>query len=139
MQSPPRPAGGVSKTKPRIFWDQCYGSSDLRCIDFDWKRINEIAQIRGEEETNKAVRKGYEEAAQDFERSDWIVFRYGTEEERTAYQGKGGQCLSDFECGVAEEIACKVRLVKGRFSMRKTSGKLFGCGTGWEDDKGKSK
>jgi hypothetical protein len=67
-----------------------------------------IAQIRGEEETNKAVRKRYEEAAQDFERSDWIVFRYGTEEERTAYQGKGGQCLSDFECGVAEEIACKV-------------------------------
>jgi hypothetical protein len=91
-----------------IFWGQCYGSSYLRCIDFDWERISEIAQILGEEETNKAVRKGYEEAAQDFERSDWIVFRYGTKEERTAYQDKGGQCLSDFECGVAEEIACKV-------------------------------
>ena len=79
-----------------IFWGQCVSNSDLRDIVFDWNRVNEIAQILGEEETNKAVRKGYEEAAQDFERSDWIVFRYGTQEERTAYQDKGGQGLSEF-------------------------------------------
>jgi len=47
-----------------IFWGQCVSNSDLRDIDFDWNRVNEIAQILGEEETNKAVRKGYEEAAQ---------------------------------------------------------------------------
>ena len=91
-----------------IFWGQCFGNSDLRDTDFDWNRVNEIAQILGEEETNRAVKKAYEETAHDFERSDWIVFRFGTQEERTAYQDKGGQCLSNFECGVAEEIACKV-------------------------------
>lgn len=91
-----------------IFWGQCVSNSDLRDIDFDWNRVNEIAQILGEEETDRAVKKAYEETAQDLERSDWIVLRYGTQEERTAYQDKGGQGLSDFECGVAEEIACKV-------------------------------
>src|ERR1700730_16588051 len=91
-----------------IFWGQCYGSSDLGRIDLDWHRVNEIAQILGEEETKKAVRKAYEETAQHFEQSDWIVFRYGTQKERTAYQDEGGECLSHFECGVAEEIARKV-------------------------------
>ena len=91
-----------------IFWGQCYGSSDLRRIDLDWIRVNEIAQIFGEEETKKAVGKAYAETAQLFEQSDWIVFRYGTQEERTAYQDDGGECLSHFECGVAEQIACKV-------------------------------
>ena len=91
-----------------IFWGQCYGSSDLRRIDLDWIRVNEIAQIFGEEETQKAVGKAYAETAQLFEQSDWIVFRYGTQEERTAYQDDGGECLSHFECGVAEQIACKV-------------------------------
>jgi hypothetical protein len=91
-----------------IFSGQCFGSSDLRRIDFDWQRINEIAQILGEADTDKAIKKANEEAAQDFKQSDWIVFRYGTQEERTSYQDNGGQCFWDFECGVAEEIARKV-------------------------------
>jgi hypothetical protein len=91
-----------------IFWGQCFGSSDLRRIDFDWKRVNEIAQILGEEETDRAVKKAYEEVAQDFDRSDWIVFRYGRRKERSLYQDKGGQGLSHFDCGAAEEIARKV-------------------------------
>jgi hypothetical protein len=36
-----------------IFWGQCFGSSDLRRIDFDWQRVDEIAQILGKEETDK--------------------------------------------------------------------------------------
>jgi hypothetical protein len=91
-----------------IFWGQCFGSSDFRRIDSDWERVNEIAQILGKEETEKAVKKAYEEVAQDFERCDWIVFQYGTQEERTLYQDDGGQGLSDFEPGEAEEIACRV-------------------------------
>jgi hypothetical protein len=91
-----------------IFWGQCVGGSDLRRIDFDWTRVNEIAQILGQAETDRAVMKAYEEAAQDFEQSNWIVFRYGTREERTFYQDNGGQCFSDFERGVVEETACKV-------------------------------
>jgi hypothetical protein len=86
-----------------VFGCQSYGSYDLQR-----NRINEIAQILGDEETDRAVKKAYEEAAQDFDKSDWIVFRYGTQKERTAYQDKGGNALSDFECGVAEKIACKV-------------------------------
>jgi hypothetical protein len=44
-----------------IFWRQCFGGSDLRRIDFDWQRVNEIAQFLGEEETDKAIRETYEE------------------------------------------------------------------------------
>jgi hypothetical protein len=91
-----------------IFWVQCCDSSDLGRIDFDWKRVNEIAQILGKEETDKAVKKAYEEIAHEFEHDDWIVFRYGASKEQTAYQDKGGQCLSDFERGEAEEIVCRV-------------------------------
>ena len=53
-----------------IFWGQCFGSSDLRRIDFDWQRVAEIAQILGEEETDKAVKKAYEETALEFEQDD---------------------------------------------------------------------
>jgi len=88
-----------------IFWGQCFGSSDFRRVDFDWQRVNEIAQILGQAETESAVKEAVEEAALLFEQSDWIVFRYGTQKERTAYQDKGGQGLSQFECGVAEAIA----------------------------------
>src|ERR1700722_904924 len=88
-----------------IFWGQCFGGSDLRRIDFDWQRVNELALILGEVETHEAVKKAYEEAAQDFRRSDWIVFHYGTQEERTLYQDKGDQGLSDFEPGEAEKIS----------------------------------
>jgi hypothetical protein len=91
-----------------IFWGQCFGKSDLRCIDFDWQRVNEIAQILGKEETDKAVDIAYEETALEFERDDWVVFRYGTHDEQRAYQDKGGQFLSDFEPGEGEEIACRV-------------------------------
>jgi hypothetical protein len=91
-----------------IFWGQCYGSSDFRRIDFYWERVNEIAQILGKEETDKAVTKAYEETALEYEREDWIVCRYGTNDERRAYQDRGGQCLSDFAPGEAEQIAQRV-------------------------------
>ena len=91
-----------------IFWGQCFGGSDLRRIDFDWQRVNELALILGEAETHEAVKNAYEEAAQDFRQNDWIVFNYGTQEERTLYQDSGGQFLSDFEPGEAEEIAQRV-------------------------------
>ena len=91
-----------------IFWGQCFGNSDLRCIDLDWQRVDEIAQLLGEEETDKAVKKAYEDIGHEFERDDWIVFRYGTWDEQRAYQVKGGQFLSDFEPAEAEEIACRV-------------------------------
>jgi hypothetical protein len=58
-----------------IFWGQCLSGSDLWRIEFDWQRVNEIAQILGKEETGKAVKKAYEKAAQACERCDWIVFR----------------------------------------------------------------
>jgi len=90
-----------------IFWDQCFGTSDLRAIDFDWNRVNEIAQILGTEKTDKAVTEAFEEEAQTFERHNWIVFRYGTEEERAAYQDLGVG-FQDFEYGVAEEMARRV-------------------------------
>jgi hypothetical protein len=91
-----------------IFWGQCFGGSDLRRIDFDWQRVNELALILGEAETHEAVKKAYEEAAQDSDQSDWIVFRFGTSKEQTMYQDKGGQGLSHFKRGRAEEIASKV-------------------------------
>lgn len=91
-----------------IFEGQCFGTSDARCIDSDWNRVNEIAQILGKEQTDKAVKKAYEEAAQRYERSDWVVFRYGNEQEQGSYQDKGGQEFLDFKCGEAEEIACRV-------------------------------
>jgi hypothetical protein len=92
-----------------IFWGQCFGSSDFRRIDFYWHRVNEIARILGDAETDRAVAKAYEEMSQGFgpDRGHWIVFRYGTREERTAFQDQGGQFLEDFEPGVAEEVARK--------------------------------
>src|ERR1700730_18115854 len=80
-----------------IFWGQSFGSSDFRAIDRDWERVNEIAHILAEAETNKAVTKAYEEIALEFDQCDWIVFRYGTEKEQTAYQSKGGQDFSHFK------------------------------------------
>jgi hypothetical protein len=77
-------------------------------MDFDWKRVNEIPQILGAEETDRAVKKAYEEVAQEFDQSDWIVFLYGRRKEWTLYQDKGGHCLFDFKRGEAEEIACRV-------------------------------
>ena len=91
-----------------IFWGQCVGNSDLRSIDFDWQRVDEIAQILGSEESDRAIVEAYEEAAQRYERCDWVVFRYGNEQERRSYQDRGGQAFLDFKCGEAEEIAGNV-------------------------------
>jgi hypothetical protein len=57
-----------------IFWGQCFGSSDLDEISFDWNRVNQIAEMLGPTETDRAIAKAYEEAAQRYERSDWVVF-----------------------------------------------------------------
>jgi hypothetical protein len=91
-----------------IFWGQCFGTFDLDDIYSDWNRVDQIAQILVSEETDRAITEAYEKAAQRYERSDWVVFRYGNEQEQKSYQDKGGQAFSDFKCGEAEEIACKV-------------------------------
>jgi len=91
-----------------IFWSQCCGGSDWQQIDNYWGRVDEIGEILGKEETEKAIGAAYEEAAQRGDANDWIVFRYGTSEEARAYADEGGQCFLDFEPGVAEEIASKV-------------------------------
>jgi hypothetical protein len=88
-----------------IFWGQCVGGSALRRVDFAWQRVNDIPQIAGKDEKDGAVIQAYEDAAQECERSHWIVFCFGTREERTLYQDQGGQCLWDFASGVSEEIA----------------------------------
>ena len=36
-----------------IFAGQCFSSSDFRRIDSDWNRVNEIAKILGEEQTDR--------------------------------------------------------------------------------------
>jgi len=91
-----------------LFWGQCFGSSDLRRFHLDWKRVNEISDVLGDKATRKAVEEAYQQAAQDFDRTHWIVFRYGTREEQDAYQEMGGQFLEEFEDGVADRLASQV-------------------------------
>jgi len=91
-----------------IFWGQCFGSSDLWDIHLDWKRVNEISDVLGDEATRKAVEEAYQQAAQDFDHNHWIVFRYGTREEQDAYQEMGGQFLEEFEDGAADRLASQV-------------------------------
>jgi hypothetical protein len=84
--------------------------SDLRRIDFDRKRVDEIAQLLGAAETDKAVTNAYEEAALDYEHCHWIVFRYGTRKEQTLYQKKGYPQLLAFKREVREKIAGSVAI-----------------------------
>lgn len=91
-----------------VYWGGCIGRSDLRRIDFDWNRVNEIEKILGHEANHAAVEEAFQQAAQDFDRNHWIVFRYGTREELDAYQEMGGQCFEEFEDGVACRLASKV-------------------------------
>jgi len=91
-----------------LFWGQCFGSSDLRRIDLDWKRVNEIAKVLGDELTRTAVEEAYQQAAQHYDRNDWIVFLFGTQEEEEAYQNIGGQFLEEFPEGVADRLASQV-------------------------------
>ncbi|HKN16550.1 MAG TPA: hypothetical protein VJX47_06390 [Candidatus Sulfotelmatobacter sp.] len=91
-----------------IFWGQCYGLSDVDQIGFDWARVREIEKMLGHEATRTAIEEAYSKAAQDYDRNHWIVFRYGTAEERAAYQKMGGQCLKEFEDGLAERLVSQV-------------------------------
>jgi len=91
-----------------IFWGQCFGSSDLQHIHHDWKRVNDIADVLGDEATHTAVEEAFQQAAQDFDRNHWIVFRYGTSEEGEAYREAGGQCFEEFSDGVADRLASQV-------------------------------
>jgi len=91
-----------------VFWGQCYGGCEIREMNFDWKRVSEIAAVLGVEATRTVVEDAYQEAAQDYDRNDWIVFRYGTHEEKNAYQEMGGQCLEEFDAGVADRLASQV-------------------------------
>jgi hypothetical protein len=91
-----------------IFWGQCFGNSDLRRIDRDWNRVNEIAKVIGEQATDSAVEEALLSASQDFNRNHWIVFWYGNTEEKNVYQNEGGQALDGFEDGAASNLASKV-------------------------------
>ena len=91
-----------------IFFGQCFGSSDIRFIDSCSKRVDEIAEVLGDEATDAAVEYAYQQAAKNFDRNHWIVFRYGTREEKDAYQKLGGQCFEEFKDGVAEKMASQV-------------------------------
>jgi hypothetical protein len=91
-----------------IFWGQCFGNSDLRRIDRDWQRVNEIARVLGEQGTATAIEEAFLQTFQDFDRNYWIVFRYGTDEEQNSYQHAGGQAFDEFEDGIASNLASKV-------------------------------
>jgi hypothetical protein len=91
-----------------MFWGQCYGLSDLDQIDFDWARVREIEKMFGHEATRTAIEEAYSKAAQDYDRNHWIVFRYGTDEERAAYQEVLGQCFEACKDGLADKLASQV-------------------------------
>jgi len=91
-----------------LFWGQCFGSSDLQRIHLDWKRVNEISAMLGDKATRTAVEEAFQQAAQDFDRNHWIVFRCGTSEEGEAYRETGGQCFEEFPDGVADRLASQV-------------------------------
>jgi hypothetical protein len=103
-----------------IFWGQCFSGSDLWRMEFDWQRVNEIAQILGKEETGKAVKKAYEKAAQACERCDWIVFRYGTQKD--CIQDMGGQGRAPAGSGLREmsRTACRSSSRSASIAMRLT-------------------
>ena len=91
-----------------LFWGQCYGGSDLDRVTCDWARVSEIAKTLGDDMTEKTIEQAYQQAAQDYDRNHWIVFRYGTHEEEVAYQQMGGQALEHFHEGVADRLASEV-------------------------------
>jgi hypothetical protein len=64
--------------------------------------------VAGTKATRTAVEEAFQQAAQDFDRNHWIVFRYGTSEEGEAYREAGGQCFEEFPDGVAERLASQV-------------------------------
>jgi hypothetical protein len=91
-----------------IFWGQCFGLSDLDQIDSDWGRVNEIGKMLGHEATRTAIEEAYSQAAQDYDRNHWIVFRYGKHEERAAYQEVVKQCCEESQDGLADRLASQV-------------------------------
>jgi hypothetical protein len=91
-----------------IFWGQCFSLSDLDRIDFDWNRVHEIEKMLGHEATRTAIEEAYSQAAQDHNRNHWIVFRYGTHEEQSAYQEVVRQCVQDCQDGLADRLASQV-------------------------------
>jgi hypothetical protein len=97
-----------------IFWGQCFSLSDLDQIDFDWNRVYEIEKMLGHEATRTAIEEAYSQAAQNYDRNHWIVFRYGTHEERAAYQEVVRQCVEDCQDGLADRLVSQV--VKKVFS-----------------------
>jgi hypothetical protein len=91
-----------------VYWGQCFGTSDLRRIHLDWKRVNEIGKMLSDELTHTAVEEAFLKASQDFNRNHWIVFRYGTAKEIGTYQEMGEQCLDRFQDGLADRLASQV-------------------------------
>jgi hypothetical protein len=91
-----------------IFWGQCFTVSDLDHIDFDWNRVHEIEKMLGHEATRTAIEEAYSQAAQDYDRNHWIVFRYGTTEEQAAYQEVVRQCVENCQDDLADTLASKV-------------------------------
>jgi hypothetical protein len=101
-------ANEVIKDEYFVFWSQCFSSSIVQRIDRNWNRVEEIAEVLGDEATHTAVEETYHQAAQNFDRNDWIVFRIGTQEEVDAYRKIGGPFLEEFDSGVAHRLASQV-------------------------------
>ena len=72
-------------------------SGDQDCA---WHRVSKIADLLGEEESQKAVNEAYEECGEVFHRQAWDVFMKGNKEERKAFQ----EWLSKAEKRESEEV-----------------------------------
>lgn len=72
-----------------LFWGQCFGMSDIDRMDAAWLRVNEIGELIGQSNAAAAVEQAISELAALFtdalERSMWIVYRYGTMDERRPF------------------------------------------------------
>ena|ERR1035438_2802776 len=101
-------ANEVIKDEYFAFWSQCFSSPIVQRIDRNWNRVEEIAEVLGDEATHTAVEETYQHTAQNFDRNDWIVFRIGTQEELDAYRKIGGPFLEEFDSGVAHRLASQV-------------------------------
>ena len=52
----------------------------------NWDRINEIAQVLGDELTDKTIVETYQEESQEYPRNPWIIIRYGNSDEKFEYE-----------------------------------------------------
>jgi hypothetical protein len=84
-----------------------YGHKDLYWTHEKWRRVHEIAEVLRDELTNYAIDEALAEEAQECDRNTWIVFRYGTTDERREYEATR-RSEFQFEPVAASAVASKV-------------------------------